>query len=130
MRGLIVNRNTVMPKLEFDEYIFCFRKQFLFQKGHGGHRISQYYTNYNQQQRLKNDQWAIIVFIYCGEKYGFEDIEMRKELKISPSLYEVLKEEIPEILSSSYPDELLHKKVTSKIKLVKNSILNTYFIKM
>lgn len=119
-----------MCKLDFEDYISCFKKQFLLQKGRGGHRISPYYTNYNQQQNLKNDQWGIIVFIYCGGKYGFTDSKMRGELKIGTSLFEVLKEETPQIISPNYPDKLLHQKVTSKIRLVKNSVLNAYFIRM
>ena len=119
-----------MPKLTFDQYITCFKKQFLLQKGRGGRRISSYYTNYNQEQHLKNDVWGIMVFIHCGAKYGFSSKQMRMELKISPSLYEELKEETPNIINPKYADRNLHTKVITKIGLVQNAVLNAYFVKV
>ena len=118
-----------MPQLPFEDFICCFRKQFLWQTGRGGRRISAYYTNFNQQQHLKNDQWGIMVFIHTGTQYGFTDKQMIRELKISKTLYEVLKDETPSVLNNKYPDKLLHKKVTIKVGLVKNTILNNHFVK-
>lgn len=118
-----------MAVLLFKDYIICFRKQFLLQKGKGGHRISSYYTNYNQERHLKNDQWAIMVFIYCGSLYGFKDRQMIKELKISKSLFEILKEETPVILCKDYPDKLLNTVLRTKIGLVQNVILANYSVK-
>lgn len=115
--------------LKFEDYIVCFKKQFCLQKGKGGHRISAYYTNYNMQSGLKNDTWGIMVFIHCGLRFGFTDKEMLNELKISSSLYEILKDETPKVLSDKYPDVLLHKRVLAKIGLVNNSVLNTHFVK-
>ena len=119
-----------MGVLLFKDYIVCFRKQFLLQKGHGGHRISAYYTNYNQERNLKNDQWAIMVFIYCGSLYGFKDSLMLKELKISKSLFDILKEETPEILHKDYPDKLLNTVLITKIGLVQNVILANYSVRI
>ena len=111
-----------MAVLLFKDYIVCFRKQFLLQVGHGGHRISAYYTNYNQERNLKNDQWAIMVFIHCGSLYGFKDNQMLKELKISKSLFDILKEETPSIIHKDYPDKILNLVVRTKIGLVQNVI--------
>jgi hypothetical protein len=114
-----------MP-LHFEDFIKCFRKQFIFQQGHGGRRISKYHTAKNPEQGLKNDQWAIITFIYTGNKYGFTDAQLLEELNITPSLYYTLKEETPNILLPSYPDKLLHKKIVCKIGLIYNCILFAY----
>ena len=119
-----------MAKLLFVDYIVCFRKQFLFQKGKWGHSVSAYYTNYNQERNLKNDQWAIMVFIYCGTNYGFTDIQMLKELKIRKSLYEILKEETPILLQDDYPDKLLNSVLKIKIGLVQNVILANHSVKI
>ena len=119
-----------MAVLIFHDYIICFRKQFLLQKGKGGHRISAYYTNYNQERHLKNDQWAIMVFIYCGSLYGFKDAQMVKELKISRSLFEILKEETPIILHKDYPDKYLTQVLKTKIGLVQNVILTNHSIRL
>ena len=119
-----------MPKLSFESYIICFKKQFLLQKGRGGRRTCAYYTNYNQQQSLKNDQWGIMVFIHCGGLYGFTDGQMLAELKINKNLYDVLKEETPNILHFTYPDKLLHKMVHVKIGLVKNAVFVNHCVKV
>src|SRR5688572_20599733 len=102
-----------MKKLDFQDFIACFKKQFVFQKGRGGRRISPYYTNDNYEQGLKTDTWGIITFIYCGSHYGFTDAEMLAELKIKQSLYEVLKESTPAILRRDFDDYELHKKVVT-----------------
>lgn len=111
-----------MPNLSFDQFISCFRKQFVFQNGRGGKRKSRYYTAKNQEQGLKNDYWAIMVFIHCGIHFGFNDTEMQDELKIRMGLYEVLKQEVEVVLKPDFHDHLLHKKVKVKIGLVKNCI--------
>jgi len=118
-----------MAQLAFENFTACFKKQFLFQKGRGGRRISPYHTDKNSEQHLKNDVWGMMVFIHVGGLYGFTDRQMRKELKISESLYEELKEELPNVINYKYHDQILHRKVVVKIGLVKNSILNTHFIK-
>ena len=119
-----------MAVLLFSDYIVCFRKQFLFQKGKWGHSVSAYYTNYNQERHLKNDQWAIMVFIHCGVLYGFTDATMLKELKISRSLYEILKEETPTLLQDNYPDKLLNEVLLTKIGLVQNVILANHSVRI
>jgi hypothetical protein len=119
-----------MPLLTFDNFITCFRKQFIFQTGKGGRRISRYYTAKNSEQRLKNDQWAIMIFIHLGHQYGFSDIQLLDELKIRKSLYEFLKEEIINVINSNYPDKELHKKVICKMGLVKNHIFYTHGIEL
>lgn len=115
-----------MKNLDFADFIICFRKQFVFQKGRGGRRISPYHTAQNYEQGLKCDTWAMIVFIYCGTHYGFSDEEMLAELRIKPSLYEVLKESTPAILKRDYDDYALHMKVITKIKLVYHHIWFTH----
>lgn len=109
-------------KIPFEDFIFCFRKQFSFQTGKGGKRISKYYTANNQEQGLKNDQWAIMVFIHTGTVYGFTDSEMLEELKIRTSIYERLKQEVTNALKPDYPDQILREKIMTKIGLVKNCI--------
>lgn len=115
-----------MPLLPFDDYITCFRKQFIFQIGKGGRRISKYYTAKNQEQGLKNDQWAIMIFIYLGKLYGFSDDELNDELGIRESLYDLLKEELLNVIKPDYADHNLHKKVVCKIGLVRNYIRHTH----
>jgi hypothetical protein len=117
-----------MPLLTFDNFITCFRKQFIFQTGKGGRRISRYYTAKNSEQRLKNDQWAMMVFIHLGHLYGFSDTQIIEELNIRKSLYDTLKEEVVNVLSSNYPDKNLHKKVVCKAGLVRNLVFYTYGI--
>lgn len=111
-----------MPKLAFDDFIVCFRKQFIFQKGRSGKRISKYHTDSNQEQGLKNDKWAMMVFIHTGTMYGFKDDEMQDELRIRFGLYEVLKQEVAEVIKPGYHDLALHQKVLVKIGLVKNCV--------
>ena len=118
-----------MLKITFEDFIYCFKKQFLLQKGKGGQRISPYYTNYNQELKLKNDTWGIMVFIHCGTKFGFTDKEMVEELRIKPSLYEVLKEVTPQVLQYDYPDKRLHVKVKAKINLVNNCVYINFSVK-
>lgn len=118
-----------MPSLTFDDFIICFRKQFIFQVGKGGRRISKYYTAKNQEQGLKNDQWAMMVFIYLGNHYGFSDDVLREELNISLRLYYFLGEEVINVIKPSYPDRNLHKKVVCKIGLVKNYIRCTHTVR-
>lgn len=119
-----------MPQLKFEDFITCFKKQFLLQKGKGGHRISPYYTNYNAEQHLKNDLWGIMVFIYTGSMFGFSDTEMRKELKIGKSLYEELKDVVPDVIHKDYPDVKLRQKVLVKIGLVKNCVYANHRVYM
>jgi len=119
-----------MPKLQFEDFISCFRKQFVFQVGHGGRRTSKYYVDQNSERGLKNDQWAIMAFIYTGTLYGFSDEQMFNELKISRSLYEFLKEEAVNVISPDYPDKLLNKNVRCKIGLVRNVIHYKHGIKL
>lgn len=117
-------------KLTFENFIRCFRKQFIFQVGHGGRRISKYYTNENAEQGLKNDQWGIMVFIHLGIKFGFSDEQMIEELKIKQHLYDFLKEEVWEIVNTDYSDKLLRRKVLTKMGLVENCIYHTYRISL
>lgn len=116
--------------LSFENFIICFRKQFIFQIGHGGRRISRYYTAQNAEQGLHNDQWAIMCFIYAGTRYGFSDKEMIEELKIKQNLYDVLKEEIWLIVNTNYSDKKLQNKVLCKIKLIENCIAYTHRVKV
>ena len=118
-----------MPILTFKDFIICFRKQFIFQVGKGGRRISRYYTAKNSEQRLKNDQWGIMVFIYLGNQYGFPDEQLREELNISLRLYDFLGEEVLNVIKPDYPDKTLHGKVVCKIGLVRNYILHTHKVK-
>lgn len=118
-----------MPSLTFDDFITCFRKQFIFQTGRGGRRISRYYTAKNSEQRLKNDQWAIMIFIYLGNQCGFSDLELLDELKIRRPLYEFLKEEVHNVIKADYHDKALHNKVICKIGLVNNYIRFAHRIK-
>ena len=111
-----------MPKLRFEDFITCFRKQFIFQTGRGGNRICKYYTAHNQEQGLKNDKWAIMVFIHTGNHFGFSDDELQDELHIRFGLYEVLKQEVRDVLSRNYHDKKLREKVKVKIGLVKNCV--------
>jgi hypothetical protein len=117
-----------LNKISFEQFISCFRKQFQFQVGRGGRRVSKYYTSQTWERGLKNDKWAIMVFIHTGSAYGFNDLQMHAELNISRSLYNFLKEETINVLQSSYHDKLLHKNVICKIGLVKNYIRYTYGI--
>ena len=112
--------------LSFDEFIACFRKQFIFQVGKGGRRVSKYYTAQNQEQGLKNDQWAIMIFIYLGKLYGFSDDQLNDELNIRESLYDLLKEEVVNVMKPNYHDNLLHRKVMCKIGLVRNYVFYTH----
>lgn len=114
--------------LTFENFVKCFRKQFIFQIGHGGRRISPYYTAQNAEQGLKNDQWAIMCFIYLGIRYGFSDLQLRDELKIKESLYNFLKEEVENVIIPDYPNKALHRKVVVKIGLVENAINYTHGI--
>lgn len=116
--------------MTFENFIQCFRKQFIFQTGRGGRRISKYYTNENAEQGLRNDQWAIMTFIYLGNKYGFTDDEMIEELKIKQTLYDFLKEEVWNIINTDYPDVLLRRKVLTKIRLVENCIYYTHKVSL
>lgn len=119
-----------MPLLTMREFRECFRKQFQFQKGKGGMRQGRYYTAYNQERGLKTDTWAMIVFIHTAGLYGFERTEIIAELNIRSSLYDVLQQSIPEILSNKCEDVNLHVICTTKMKLVKNSIRYTHRIKV
>ncbi len=118
-----------MPKLTFADYLCCFKKQFVFQKGHGGRRISGYYTALNSEQGLKNDMWAMMVMIYTGNNFGFTDLEILDELRIKTSLYKVLKEEVLNVIHHSYPDKNLHRKVKIKIGLVNNAMFYTHKVR-
>lgn len=118
-----------MPSLTLDDFIICFRKQFIFQVGKGGRRISRYYTAKNSEQRLKNDQWAIMVFIYLGNQYGFSDLQLLDELNIRKPLYDFLEEEVLNVIKPNYPDKNLHSKVVCKIGLVRNYIFHTHQVK-
>ena len=109
-------------ELFFEDFVSCFRKQFQFQVGHGGRRISRYYARQTWERGLKNDQWAIMVFIYTGTLYGFPDDKLMAEVKIRESLYFFLKEEVDSVIQSNYPDQLLHRNVVCKIGLVKNAV--------
>lgn len=109
-------------QIDFKDFINCFRKQFVFQTGKSGRRICKYYTWDNWGQGLKNDQWAIMVFIHTGIEYGFTDVEMLEELKIKTKLYEALKHEVAESTKKDYPDRVLRQKILTKIGLVKNCI--------
>jgi hypothetical protein len=115
--------------LDFAKFITCFRKQFTFQAGKGGKRISKYFTAYNQEQGLKNDMWAIMVFIHAGEQYGFTDSEMLDELKIKIKLYQTLKQEVRNALRPDYPDHILRQKILTKTGLVKNCIRWDYCLR-
>jgi hypothetical protein len=123
----LLNPNPMM--LTFENFITCFRKQFIFQIGHGGRRISKYYTAQNAEQGLKNDQWGLMCFIYLGAKYGFSDLQLRDELKIKENLYNFLKEEVENVIKPDYQNKALHKKVVSKIGLVENAIYYTHRVK-
>lgn len=111
-----------MPKLCIDDFITCFRKQFIFQTGRSGRRISKYYTAENREQGLKTNTLAIMVFIYTGIHYGFNDEDLRCELKIKRSLYDVLKSEVFCIIQHGHEDHVLQKKVICKIGLVQNIV--------
>jgi hypothetical protein len=126
-----------MAQLAFTDFICCFRKQFLLQKGRGANqhqqresrRTSPYYTNYNQEQHLKNDEWGMMVFIYTGCLFGFTDKEMRAELKISKETYETLRVAGKMVIRNRYTDKVLHDKVLTKVQLIKNVVLNNYLIR-
>lgn len=118
------------PKLEFKEFIACFRKQFYFQTRKGGRFHSHYYTNCNKQQGLKNDQWAMMIFIHLGTLYGFSDIQIKEELKLRKSHYELLKEEVRKVYRPSYYDRKLHDKVVVKSGLVINAIYRNHGVVM
>jgi hypothetical protein len=130
----VVNPETTklydMALLPMEDFVFCFRKQFMFQRGKGGMRVGKYYPIKSGALGLKTDKWVILVFMYVGEICGFTDDEMRKELGIKASLYEVLKKELPNITSGKYPDKMLYKIISNKSKLVRNSLFNTYRLKI
>jgi hypothetical protein len=109
-------------QIDFKDFINCFRKQFVFQTGKGGRRISKYYTANNQEQGLKHDKWALMVFIHTGIEYGFTDRQMLEELKIKNKLYEAIKQEVAIAIKSDYPDQILRQKILTKTGLVKNCI--------
>lgn len=117
-----------MPKLDFKDFISCFKKQFIFQKGHGGRRVSDYFTAKNYEQGIRNDQWAIMVLIYTGSKYGFSDEQLITELKIKKNLYEFLKEETYNAIQRDYHDKTLHQKIVCKIGLVENCVRYTHHV--
>lgn len=123
-----------MTSLSFKEYVTCFRKQFVFQNGKGGKRICRYYTANNSEQNLKCSEWAIMVFIHCGNKIGFSDPELLQELKIKQKLFDILKLSVQDIL---YPDhhefndphdQNLSNKIKVKTGLVENAIRATILV--
>ncbi len=101
----------------------------MLQRGKGGLRSQMYYP-YNRKlyQGLKNEQWAIMVFIITAKQYNFTDIEIIKELHIKENLYAVLVEELPNILSKSFEDQTLTLVIKKKCNLVRNSIQFTFSI--
>ena len=109
-----------------EAFVFCFRKQFLFQNGRGGYRKGKYYTAYNKERGLHNDKWAIMVFIHVAPQYGFQDREIVNELGINKSMFNLLKEEVPKFVSSDCSDHILHITLVNKIALVKNSVKAQY----
>ena len=115
--------------LTMEGFVLSFRKQFIFQKGKFGKCESRYYTAYNAEKRLKTDVWAMVVFIHLAPKYGFTDTEIRQELNIKQSLYDVLKAETPQFLSPSYHDNRLHLTIVTKAGLVENHIHATFKVR-
>lgn len=106
------------------EFADCFRKQFILQQGKFGKRKKLYYafTDSKKSMGLKTDLWVMIVFIICAEENGFNLDEIREELCVKPSMIEILKDEIPNILSKSYSDKKLQTTINNKIKLVRSSV--------
>lgn len=109
-----------------EAFVQCFRKQFLFQNGRGGHRKGRYYTAYNKERGLHNDKWAIMVFIHTAPLYGFGDYEIISELGINRNMFSLLKEETPKFISDQCQDKTLHLTLINKIALVKNSVRNEF----
>lgn len=119
-----------MRQLAFDDFVICFRKQFIFQTGRGGRRLSKYYTNYSLEEGRKRDSHrALMVFIYTGKRYGYTANQMLSELKIRDSLYDVLHDEVHKIVAKGYPDKELCRKIKIKIGLVENAVYYTHKIK-
>lgn len=116
--------------ISMQQFAACVRKQISFQNGKCGHRKDMYYTAYNNEMGLATDTWGMIVFIYCGDRLGFTDDQMRHELKIQPSMYDVIKQAVPYTTTSKCDNPMLYKVVTTKIGLVKNSIFYAHGIKI
>lgn len=112
--------------ISMEAFVQCFRKQFLFQNGRGGHRKGRYYTAYNKERGLHNDKWAIMVFIHTAPLYGFGDYEIISELGINRNMFSLLKEETPKFISDQCQDKTLHLTLINKIALVKNSVRNEF----
>ena len=119
-----------MAILKMEDFVQSFRKQFIFQKKKiNGVSERKYYTAYNSERNLKTDTWAIIVFIRLAPRYGFTPEQIRNELNIKHSLYEVLSNEIPELLSPVCDDKNLRETILVKSGLVRNHILATFKVR-
>lgn len=115
-----------MSALKLKDFVNSFRKQFVFRKSKSQKGDLSYFTAYNNEKGLKTDTWAIIVFIDLAPKYGFAAKEIRQELKIKSSLYEVLLNETPALLSPKCDDKILRQTILVKSGLVQNHILATF----
>jgi hypothetical protein len=122
MTPCLWKREAVEPGLKFEDFVRCFRKQFIFQKGKGSGRSSRYFTDYNSEQGMQHDQWGIMAFIHTGAHYGYSDNLLRKELNIPINLYETLKEEAAGAVKPDYPDQQITRKILTKAGLVKNCV--------
>lgn len=87
-----------------------------------------YYPGKSNYQRtgLKTDTWIMMVFINVARQYSFSDEAIRSELHIRQSLYEEIKNELPNILSPHYHDKKLQALIHKKSCLVINSIIYTH----
>jgi hypothetical protein len=117
-----------MQKIKFEDFITCFRKQFIFQRGRSGRRNCKYYPI--NTPGLSNNKWIIYVFIHTGKKFGFSDQELQSELHLKKEFYNYMKRESSKILQPTYDDKVLQKKVIIKIGLVENCTSHTYHVKV
>jgi len=117
------------PLIQMCDFTECIRKQILFQVGKGGRRKDMYYTAYNNERRLPNNTWGMVVFIHCALQYGFSEIDIRSELNIPYNIYKPIADSMPEIIKGQHPNRNLVKTVYHKIRLVQNYILFTHGVK-
>ena len=130
--------------LTIEDFVFCIRKQIFFQRGRGGNRHKMYYTAYNhelvyakrfeynweaKQANKIGDEWGMIVFIYCARRYGFNEDEIKKELKLPSWKYRRVCNQITNVVSGRCENELVCILVKNKIKLVHNSVRYFFNVK-
>lgn len=133
-----------MALLTIEDFVFCIRKQILFQRGRGGNRHKMYYTDYNhelvyakrfgynreaKQADKIGDEWGMIVFIHCARRYGFKEDEIRTELKLPMWKYVRICKQIARVVSGRCENELVCILVKNKIKLVQNSVRYFFNVK-